>query len=155
MVITTAPTIPPGAPALLHPFYWRLKHDFGGGKLIPPDALDSMPGNPTLVDVLRRLPGARIIHSGASMQDFLATGALPGPHALDHAPQPCYAQIFLNGVQLYVRGRGEPPNLNDFDLADIAALEYYPSPGGTPIQFRTMSSDCGTLVLWSRFAPAR
>jgi len=75
-----------------------------------------------------------------------------GPHALNRPPAPCYAQIFLNGVQFYAMGRGEPPNLNEIDVNDIEAIEYYGQPSSTPAQFRTMDSDCGTLALWMRFA---
>jgi len=156
VLVVNSPRVPLDAPSILAPFYWRLRDGVGGGKLISPEELDSMAGNPTLIDVLRRLPGVRIIHSGAAMEDFLATGELPGPHALDHSPEPCYAQIFMNGVQMYVRGHGDPPNLNSFDLGEIAAIEYYSTSTFTPVQFRTLTSDCGTLVLWTRFgSPAK
>jgi hypothetical protein len=128
----------------------RARHT-GSGRFITRADLEAS-GQSSLANVLRRLPGTRIIHGGAAMEEYLATGQSPGPHALDHPPAPCYAQFFVNGVQTYAMGRGEPPNLNEIDVNDIEAIEYYAQPSSTPPQFRTMTADCGTLVLWMRYA---
>lgn len=136
-------------PERMRPFYRRRDHGPGGGRLLDRDELEEL-GSPTLVDLLRRLPGTRIIHAGAAMEDYLATGGAPGPHALTHAPQPCYAQIFVNGSRMFAQGHGTPPNLNLFDVNDLEAVEYYSQPSSTPVEFRTLDSDCGTLVLWTR-----
>lgn len=138
-------------PERMRPFELRRRQNTGSGRLISRDGIDSL-GVSTLLDALRRLPGARIIHAGAAMEDYLATGELPGPHAMNHPPSPCYAQVFVDGVQVFVRGGGDPPNLNTWDLNEIEAIEYYAKPSSTPVQFRTMNADCGTLVLWTRFA---
>lgn len=140
-------------PERMRPFYQRRDggggSGAGGGWLLDPDDLAAL-GSLTLSDVLRRLPGTRIIHAGAAMEDYLATGGAPGPHALTHPPQPCYAQIFVNGSRMFAQGQGTPPNLNLFNVDDLEAIEYYSQPSGTPIEFRTLDSDCGTLLLWTR-----
>jgi hypothetical protein len=132
-------------------FEQRRAQHTGGGRFITRADLEGS-SRSTLANVLRRLPGARIIQGGAAMEEYLATGQSPGPHALDHPPAPCYAQVFVNGVQLYAMGRGDPPNLKEIDVNEVEAIEYYAQPAGTPPQFRTMDSDCGTLVVWTRYA---
>ncbi|HET7462459.1 MAG TPA: Plug domain-containing protein [Longimicrobium sp.] len=149
VIATSKVRSPALIPERMKPFYRRRDHGPGGGRFIDRDGLEQI-GSPTLVDVLRRLPGTRIIHAGAAMEDYLATGGAPGPHALTHAPQPCYAQIFVNGLRMFAQGHGTPPDLNLFNVNDIEALEYYAQPSATPVEFRTLDSDCGTLVLWTR-----
>jgi len=131
-------------------FEQRRAQHTGGGRFLTRADLEAS-SRSTLANVLRRLPGTRIIHGGAAMEEYLATGQ-PGPHALDHPPAPCYAQVFVNGVQIYAMGRGDPPDLKEIDVNEVEAIEYYAQPASTPPQFRTMNSDCGTLVLWTRYA---
>lgn len=149
VIVTTKARSPALAPERMKPFYRRRDHGPGGGRLLDRDDLEQL-GSPTLVDVLRRLPGTRIIHAGAAMEDYLATGEAPGPQALTHAPQPCYAQIFVDGQRMFAQGHGTPPNLNLFNVDDLEGIEYYSQPSSTPVEFRTLDSDCGTLVLWTR-----
>jgi hypothetical protein len=133
-------------------FEFRRTHHNGSGRFITRADLERDQYS-TLANVLRRLPGAMVVHGGAAMEDYLATGQSPGPHALSHPPAPCYAQIFVNGVQVYGMDRGDsPPNLNEFSLNELEAVEYYAQPASTPAEFRTMNADCGTLILWTRFA---
>ncbi len=138
-------------PEWMRGFELRRLHHQGTGRFLTRADLESA-RRTTLVNVLRRLPGVRIIHAGAAMSDYLATGESPGPHALLHAPAPCYAQVLVNGVGLYAPGRGDPPNLNDFDLNDLEAIEYYSQASSTPPEFRSLDVDCGTLLLWLRSA---
>lgn len=149
-VSATAPSLA-NVPERMRGFEFRRTHQQGSGRFITRADLEQSKRS-TLVNVLRRLPGVRIIHGGAVMGDYLATGESVGPHALNHPPAPCFAQVFINGVQVYAIGRGDPPNLNEIDVNDIEAIEYYAQPSSTPAQFRTMDSDCGTLLLWMRFA---
>lgn len=149
VIVTSKSRSPALIPERMRPFYRRRDHGPGGGRFIDRDGLEQL-GAPSLVDVLRRLPGTRIIHAGAAMEDYLATAGAPGPRALTHAPQPCYAQIFVNGLRMFAQGQGTPPNLNLFNVDEIEALEYYSQPSGTPVEFRTLDSDCGTLLLWTR-----
>jgi hypothetical protein len=65
-------------------------------------------------------------------------------------PKNCFAQIILNRIQLFAMGRGDPPNLNQFSLNELLAIEYYAHGSSTPPELRAMNIDCGTLVLWTR-----
>jgi len=147
-VTATAPAV---VSERMRGFEQRRAQHTGSGRFITRADLE-VSSRSTLANVLRRLPGARIIHGGAAMEEYLATGQSSGPHALNHPPAPCYAQVFVNGVQTYAMGRGDPPNLKEIDVNDIEAIEYYAQPSSTPPQFRTMTADCGTLVLWTRYA---
>lgn len=111
-----------------------------------------------LPDVLRRLPGVHIASGSSNNAAFLASNRSQGPRALAGPPRPCFAQIFVDGVQIYGNDGGrrptsEPPNLNEWDVRNLEAIEYYGSPSSTPPEFRTLSSMCGTLVLWTRESP--
>jgi hypothetical protein len=138
-------------PEWMRGFEIRRTQNAGGGRFLTRVDLDAY-GHSTLVGVLRRMPGTRIIHAREAMGDYLATGESPGPHALLHVTSPCFAQVMVNGVQLYAPGNGDPPNLNGFDLNDLEAIEYYSQPSSTPPEFRTLDVDCGTLILWLRSA---
>jgi hypothetical protein len=54
--------------------------------------------------------------------------------------------VFLDGVPL----SPTPVNLNEYDLANLAGIEYYPMTGTAPPQFNGTSTSCGALLLWSR-----
>jgi hypothetical protein len=131
-------------------FEQRRTQHIGSGRFITRADLEAA-SRSTLGNVLRRLPGARIVH-GPAMEEYLGSRQSVGPHALNRPPAPCYAQVFVNGVQTYAMGRGDPPNLKELDVNDVEAVEYYAQPASTPPQFRTMNADCGTLVLWTRYA---
>ena len=137
-------------PVRMQGFEFRRTHRLGSGRFITRDELEKARDS-TLPNVLRRLPGARIVHGGSAMEDYLASGNSAGPHALAHPPAPCYAQIYVDGVQVYVMEAGnDPPSLGQWTASDLEAIEYYSNPSSTPAQFRSMNSDCGTLVLWTR-----
>jgi hypothetical protein len=144
-------TAPAAVSERMRGFELRRTSHIGSGRFLTRADLETS-ARSSLANVLRRMPGARIIHGGAAMEEYLATGQSVGPHALNRPPAPCYAQVFINGVQVYAMGRGDPPNLKELDVNDIEAIEYYAQPASTPAQFRTMNADCGTLVLWTRYA---
>ncbi|MDE3217447.1 MAG: hypothetical protein KGO03_13655 [Gemmatimonadota bacterium] len=65
---------------------------------------------------------------------------------------PCFTQVYWDGVMIYnplARG-GLRPDLRSMLTMNLEAVEYYPNPASTPVQFRTGAPTCGTLVLWSR-----
>ena len=147
-VTATAPAV---VSERMRGFEQRRTQHIGSGRFLTRADLEAS-SRSTLANVLRRFPGARIARGGAASEEYLTTGQSPGPHALSRPPAPCYAQVFVNGVQVYATGRGDPPNLREYDVNDIEAIEYYAQPSSTPPQFRTMNADCGTLVLWTRYA---
>jgi len=150
-VDVTAPVPAPAFDPLPAEFEDRRSRSRGSARFLARAEIGRMMRG-SLVALLRRMPGARIVHDSGSAGDYLATSGSPGPYALLPGPRPsaCYAQVILNGVQLFVMGRGEPPNLNQFSLTELLALEYYAHGSSTPSEIRAMNIDCGTLVLWTR-----
>jgi TonB-dependent Receptor Plug Domain len=137
-------------------FEFRRTHHQGSGRFVTRAELDQSRQS-TLSDLVRRMPGAQIVNSPSSNAKNLASGHLLAPGAMIHTARPCFSQVFVDGVQIYgptgsARDGIEPPNLDDFHLDDLEAVEYYSTPSSTPPEFRTLTSSCGTLVLWTREA---
>jgi hypothetical protein len=106
-----------------------------------------------LPEVLRGFPGARITPATAAAH--LSSNRSQPPDALRRPPTPCYAQIFMDGVRIYGQNGSAseplpPPDLNALFVRELEAVEYYASAASTPIEFRTDTAQCGTLVLWTR-----
>lgn len=139
----------------MQPFEYRRTHLHGSGRFVTREQLQQYEHS-TLSDVLRRLPGAQIVSATNSQNKYLASGRSLAPHALVRTAPPCFAQVFVDGVQIYgdggAGGGGAPPNLDDFHVDDLEGIEYYGILSSTPAEFRTLSSSCGTLVLWTREA---
>jgi len=67
----------------------------------------------------------------------------------------CAMQIYLDGIKIYEPrtggGRaGEPPDINQFSIAQLEAIEIYRGPAETPAQLGGTGGACGTVVLWTR-----
>jgi hypothetical protein len=65
----------------------------------------------------------------------------------------CYMQVIFDGVPVYRPGMlgRRPPDLKQWDLTMLEAVEVYQSPAETPVELSAGSAtDCGTLVLWTR-----
>lgn len=107
-----------------------------------------------LADVLvTHLPGLRIDRFGdrssvASTRDR-RTGSF---EILSASGNACYVTLYLDGLVLYdgvTTGANQPPpDINQFSVEQLVGVEFYAAQTAVPIQFK--SSDCGTLVLWSR-----
>jgi hypothetical protein len=110
----------------------------------------------TLTDVLRStMPGAQLVRSQTGPEMFLASKSGIPPGALKNPGQqpPCFTQVIVDGIKLYgmgTGGGGTPPDLGSFPVRDLEAVEYYAHVSSTPVEFRTPTSQCGTLVLWTR-----
>jgi protocatechuate 3,4-dioxygenase beta subunit len=68
------------------------------------------------------------------------------------APIACYSLVYLDKVLM--NGAHEPTE--PFDLRTIApervqAMEFYAGPSETPLEYSRMASDCGVLVIWTRY----
>lgn len=103
-----------------------------------------------LTDVLRQLRGAEILSTPMGTALYLAS-TRGGAANLTGPPQPCFAQVYLDGVPFFDDPQGdEPTDLTQFLVRELEAIEYYAGPASTPVEFRTLNSKCGTLVLWTR-----
>lgn len=50
-------------------------------------------------------------------------------------------------------GRADPgasPGLDMINVNEVAAVEIYPSPSGTPPQFQSLTGTCGAIVVWTK-----
>lgn len=64
----------------------------------------------------------------------------------------CYAAVYLDRAVIY-RGRGPVPDINSFMPHQIEGIEYYASAAQTPLQYSTLNSACGVVVIHTRRPP--
>lgn len=80
----------------------------------------------------------------------------------------CVMSVWLDGQEMrnlfpvrnegraFSTNPGSPPNpastpgLDLIAASDIAAVEIYPSPSGTPPQFQNLTGMCGAIVIWTK-----
>ena len=43
-----------------------------------------------------------------------------------------------------------PPDLSQFFALDLAGVEYYSSAGSIPLKYKTVRSNCGAILFWTR-----
>jgi hypothetical protein len=113
-----------------------------------------------LADVLRvHAPAMRVLAVRGDAYATSGRDTRTGQFALrggvnrkGNAPAACYATVYLDGAMLFDLALSpadeQPPNLSDIQVSRLGAIEYYGGGGAVPAQFR--SSECGTLLLWSR-----
>lgn len=120
----------------------------GGGFFFTRGEIDSSRTR-TLEELLRANSTARLI-PGPGGQSFLAS------HSAQLNVGICWVQVFYDGVLIFNPAdnpdpkHNYPPDLRGILSRDLEAVEFYPNPATTPVQFREGAPACGTLVLWSR-----
>jgi hypothetical protein len=90
-----------------------------------------------MTDLFRMIPGARVESRGLGGSSVRFRGAR------------CAPLVWLDGTPTYA---GEFP-LDALDPRTFEGIEIYSGPASVPAEFqgnRTMSSACGTVILWSR-----
>lgn len=67
-------------------------------------------------------------------------------------PGNCYAQVFLDGVRIFAMGtaRVEPPNIDEYSISTIYAVELYRGASDTPPELNGTGSACGTVAIWTK-----
>jgi hypothetical protein len=108
--------------------------------------------------LMRRLPGVTFVpyRAGTYMLSSRGTGSVDRrmqiraiPSDL-RSPMGCWLQLYLDGTRVYTpNGQTDAPNMNEYHIRDIEAVEYY-SGANTPPDFGGSWAACGTLVLWTR-----
>ena len=106
--------------------------------------------------LLSHVPGIQIVHKGrytllmqsprCSMLGPEAAGppdvyldGVPLPHP---PPPPSHGFSTTAGLQ--------PFDLGEFDVSNLAGVEYYPDGAALPPEFSRTSKGCGALLLWTR-----
>lgn len=162
-----AVTAPATASDLMAGFEVRRKQ--GAGRFLTREDLDKA-GDRQLTEVIKKLGGSiRIIRNQS--EAYIATtlqqasGAMkPGcsvpvggdvrGYMLECANmRGCLVQVFVDGMKIFGQGPDKneiPPNLDEFLIKNLQGIEFYSSPSRTPAEFQTTTSQCGTLVIWTR-----
>lgn len=93
---------------------------------------------PRLSDVLRRVPGVRIV-SDRSGRTLLRMGR-------SSSGRDCPPEFWIDGVRSQFLG------VDDVPVSDIEALEIYRGPSGLPPEFnsRFSNAQCGAIIIWTR-----
>lgn len=141
-------------PRHLQDFERRRTNHHGSGQFLLRADLERRE-NSRFSDVLRSLPGLQLAHDFNQGEYHVASGRAQPPGAFLGPPRPCLAQVFVDGVRIYGQRQGDraapdPPDVNMFLVRDLDAVEYYANASSTPVEFRTGTATCGTLVLWMR-----
>jgi hypothetical protein len=101
-----------------------------------------------LTEVLRRVPGVRVLEDGSGQETITVSG---NSMASLGERRPCQANIYLDG--LLIRREDEPLPLADIDqfvpLQWVEAIEVYRRPSETPAEFLG-SAVCGVVAIWKR-----
>lgn len=58
--------------------------------------------------------------------------------------------MYLDGILVWAPGRIEPPNIDDFKVHSLEAVEVYRSNGMVPIEYQAVGTECGVVLLWTR-----
>ena len=59
--------------------------------------------------------------------------------------------VWQDGLRIYTPGRGgSPPDLNDYPVSQLEAIEIYRGEAETPADLGGTGAGCGTIVLWTR-----
>jgi hypothetical protein len=112
----------------------------GFGRYIGPEQLERMHAI-QLTDILRRVPGLRVINSaeGEVVESSRGPTTLNGSECVqlwvDDAP---WTSFTPGDVNLFVNG------------GEVVAVEVYQG-AGVPPQYQRSLSDCTTIIIWTRF----
>jgi len=160
-------------PLKLHEFEQRRRRGTGG-RFLGPDEVARYNGRP-LVDALKTIMvGVRFERTAAGVMNIVSQRSL-NPSSIRHSTniKPCGVQIFEDGQllsdpnasQLVIDPaigsatsaiRATPLGADrDYDVSNLItnnymAVEYYSDLASTPPGFRTGTTSCGVLVLWTR-----
>lgn len=115
----------------------------GMGKFITRAQLDLHEGQ-RLGALLSTLAGVRI--TGRSPRAYVAGSR--GPRSIT-SPS-CLANVYLDRMVMYGRPGDPPFDVNSIPPEEIEAIEYYASAAVTPLEYSTLNSACGVIVIWTR-----
>jgi hypothetical protein len=110
--------------------------------------------NTTLAAFLgSRLSGLEIIN--LSSRSFLVSSRTPckgGAGGGCKSPD-CFVAVYIDGVRVFdpTMPAATVPDISRFGTIDYTAAEFYPSGAPTPGDIASLNSQCGTLLLYTRW----
>ena len=76
------------------------------------------------------------------------------PDAMQCGRQPitnaCYLDIYLDGARFWHWGESPPPEIDQYSVRDIQALEVYRGHSEMPVEFAATGFGCGAISIWTR-----
>ena len=115
----------------------------GMGKFITRAQLETREGR-RLGELLSTLAGVHI--TGKAPRAYVAGSR--GPRSIN-APS-CLANVYLDRMLVYGRPTDPPFDVNTILPEEIEGIEYYASAAVTPMEYSTLNSACGVIVIWTR-----
>ncbi len=137
---------------------WAARREQGRGTFFD-DAFLRDNENRALRDILRRVQGIHLVRFDDRAGVAAAAGTarhrnmsfVANPRASQGVPLACYMAVYLDGAMIWSpNSMARPPNLDDFALNQMAAIEVYRTAAEIPPEFNAMGSDCGVLSMWTR-----
>jgi len=106
--------------------------------------------NRMLSNVIKRIPGTRIVSSGMSEYLSAAQTMSVGRMGAPGQARYCYVAVYEDAVPLYT-GSQQVPDFARMPVKDYVAVEFYRGSASIPTELSTVRpSDCGVLLLWTR-----
>ena len=97
-------------------------------------------GAGSLRGVVGTLPTVRI-GRGSGLKDFIVL--LPRPGAMGRGY--CTATLYIDGFL------SDYDQLQNYTPRDVVGIEVYPRASLAPIQFQSISTGCGVLIIWTKY----
>lgn len=123
-----------------------------GGEFLTQDQIRQT-GSESLTSVIRtRISGFQLVPHPSGFGTAIASGHKPMSYR-GGGGNDCYCQVWWNG-QIFWHdspiASDYPPRLEDFNLQEIAAMEFYRGSSEIPPEFTMYSSSCGVVVIWTQ-----
>lgn len=122
---------------------FRKRRATGGGYYL--DRAEIAKKNPrTLTDLLRGVPGVRLIARGAGYT-YTTTHFQRLPGAGDDAGNLCDMMIYVDGQPFLIEGGDADTRI---PVAEISALEVYAAASSVPRRYAGTTAACGVILVW-------
>ncbi len=69
---------------------------------------------------------------------------------VDQMTPRCYLAVYLDGMLVWSPGMGPPPDVDQFRVDRLQAVEIYVGPGQLPAELQQTGTICGAVVFWTR-----
>ena len=108
-----------------------------------------------LVDILRLAKHIRLVPRPNPCWGYaiasVRTSNGPTPRCAGKPmPSGCYMALFIDGFPRWLPGQQDPPDLEKFRPFELEAVEVYGDALHVPMEYRTVGTECGMVMLWTR-----